>query len=172
MDSLDYIIGFCSTSISKASFYLFKVGISVFVPEIYAVTCICFYAAIDGVSVVFYTDYMEPVPQDFYFCYKIIVQGNFSLWGKVLKWTNVLILLWHFSLYWYPYYLNSSGAKNVINACRECKVKRLIYNSSAEVIFDDVRDIRGGDESLPYSGQVCVWLKFWVYFLFYMPYDF
>ncbi|KAL8479524.1 hypothetical protein ACS0TY_026426 [Phlomoides rotata] len=75
--------------------------------------------AIDGVSVVFYTDYMDPVPQDFYFCYKIIVQG----------------------------------AKNVINACRECKVKRLIYNSSADVIFDDVRDIRGGDESLPYSGQ-------------------
>lgn len=53
---------------------------------------------------------------------------------------------------------NSSGAKNVVKACRECRVKRLIYNSSADVVFDDVHDIRGGDESLPYSGQVCVLL--------------
>ncbi|KAI3470154.1 hypothetical protein Pfo_026817 [Paulownia fortunei] len=75
--------------------------------------------AIEGVSVVFYTDSMDSFSSDFYFCYKIIVQG----------------------------------AKNVVNACRECKVKRLIYNSSADVIFDDAHDIRGGDESLPYSGQ-------------------
>lgn len=54
---------------------------------------------------------------------------------------------------------NPSGAKNIVNACRECSVKRLIYNSSADVVFDDVHDIRGGDESLPYSGQVCVLLK-------------
>ncbi|KAL3635044.1 hypothetical protein CASFOL_022098 [Castilleja foliolosa] len=46
------------------------------------------------------------------------------------------------------------GAKNVLNACRECKVKQLIYSSSADVVFDNVHDIRGGDESLPYSGQV------------------
>ncbi|KAK6146320.1 hypothetical protein DH2020_020189 [Rehmannia glutinosa] len=75
--------------------------------------------AIEGVSVVFYTDSMDSLPPDFYCCYKIIVQG----------------------------------AKNVVNACRECKVKRLIYNSSADVIFDNVHDVRGGDESLPYSGQ-------------------
>ncbi|OVA11072.1 3-beta hydroxysteroid dehydrogenase/isomerase [Macleaya cordata] len=42
------------------------------------------------------------------------------------------------------------GTKNVINACRECKVKRLIYNSSADVVFDGSRDIQNGDESLPY----------------------
>ncbi|XP_057781533.1 3beta-hydroxysteroid-dehydrogenase/decarboxylase [Salvia miltiorrhiza] len=75
--------------------------------------------AIRGVSVVFFTDSMDLFPQDFYLCYKVIVQG----------------------------------AKNVVNACRECGVKRLIYNSSADVVFDDVHDIRGGDESLPYSGQ-------------------
>ncbi|XP_021752087.1 3beta-hydroxysteroid-dehydrogenase/decarboxylase-like [Chenopodium quinoa] len=42
------------------------------------------------------------------------------------------------------------GAKNVINACRECKVKRLIYNSSADVVFDGSHHIRKGDESMPY----------------------
>ena len=54
---------------------------------------------------------------------------------------------------------NSSGVKNVVKACRECGIKRLIYNSSADVVFDEVHDICGGDESLPYSGQVCVLLK-------------
>ncbi|KAL5565459.1 hypothetical protein UlMin_028623, partial [Ulmus minor] len=42
------------------------------------------------------------------------------------------------------------GAKNVINACQECKVRRLIYNSSADVVCDGSRDIINGDESLPY----------------------
>ncbi|CAI9778216.1 unnamed protein product [Fraxinus pennsylvanica] len=45
------------------------------------------------------------------------------------------------------------GAKNVVNACRECKVKRLIYNSSADVVIDITRDILNGDESLPYPDQ-------------------
>lgn len=47
-----------------------------------------------------------------------------------------------------------SGAKNVISACRECRVKRLVYNSSADVVFDGLRDIRNGDESLPYPWKV------------------
>ncbi|KAK9138721.1 hypothetical protein Sjap_009315 [Stephania japonica] len=42
------------------------------------------------------------------------------------------------------------GTKNVINACRACKVKRLVYNSSADVVFDGTHDIYKGDESLPY----------------------
>ncbi|KAL3641614.1 hypothetical protein CASFOL_012429 [Castilleja foliolosa] len=75
--------------------------------------------AIEGVSVVFYTESMDSLPPDFCFCYNIIVQG----------------------------------AKNVVNACQDCKVKQLIYNSSADVVFDNVHDIHGGDESLPYSGQ-------------------
>ncbi|XP_030528057.1 3beta-hydroxysteroid-dehydrogenase/decarboxylase [Rhodamnia argentea] len=48
------------------------------------------------------------------------------------------------------YMIIVQGVKNVINACRECKVKRLIYNSSADVVFDGSRDINGGNESLPY----------------------
>lgn len=47
-----------------------------------------------------------------------------------------------------------SGAKNVISACRECRVKRLVYNSSADVVFDGLHDIRNGDESLGYPWKV------------------
>uniref|UniRef100_A0A1D1YUE0 3beta-hydroxysteroid-dehydrogenase/decarboxylase isoform 3 n=1 Tax=Anthurium amnicola TaxID=1678845 RepID=A0A1D1YUE0_9ARAE len=45
------------------------------------------------------------------------------------------------------------GTKNIINACRECKVDRLIYNSSVDVIFDGVHDICHGNESLPYPSK-------------------
>lgn len=47
------------------------------------------------------------------------------------------------------YMIIVQGAKNVINACRECKVRQLIYNSSADVIFDGSRDICNRDESFP-----------------------
>lgn len=52
-----------------------------------------------------------------------------------------------------------SGAKNVINACRECKVRRLIYNSSADVVFDGLHDINNGDEYLTYPWKVCLYLE-------------
>ncbi|KZV53492.1 3beta-hydroxysteroid-dehydrogenase/decarboxylase isoform 3 [Dorcoceras hygrometricum] len=45
------------------------------------------------------------------------------------------------------------GTKNIIDACRECKVKQLIYNSSADVVFHGLRDIRNGNESMPQSDQ-------------------
>ncbi|XP_039066895.1 3beta-hydroxysteroid-dehydrogenase/decarboxylase-like [Hibiscus syriacus] len=46
-----------------------------------------------------------------------------------------------------------SGAKNVINACRECRVRRLLYNSSADVVFDGSRDILHGDLSFICPGK-------------------
>lgn len=49
-----------------------------------------------------------------------------------------------------------SGAKNVISVCQECKVKRLIYNSRADVVFEKGLDIENGDESLPFAGKVCL----------------
>lgn len=52
-----------------------------------------------------------------------------------------------------------SGAKNVINACRECKVRRLIYNSSADVVFDGLHDVNNGDESLRYPWKVWLFLE-------------
>ncbi|CAN6485370.1 unnamed protein product [Victoria cruziana] len=42
------------------------------------------------------------------------------------------------------------GTKNVIGACRDCRVKRLIYNSSADVVFDGKNDVHKGNERLPY----------------------
>ncbi|ERN03599.1 hypothetical protein AMTR_s00042p00178940 [Amborella trichopoda] len=46
-----------------------------------------------------------------------------------------------------------TGTKNVIDACVECKVKRLIYTSSPSVVFDGIHGIHNGDESLPYPDQ-------------------
>ncbi|KAL1833831.1 hypothetical protein ACET3Z_003482 [Daucus carota] len=46
--------------------------------------------------------------------------------------------------------VNVQGTVNVIEACVELKVKRLIYTSSPSVVFDGVNGIFNGDESLPY----------------------
>ncbi|GKV03714.1 hypothetical protein SLEP1_g15971 [Rubroshorea leprosula] len=46
--------------------------------------------------------------------------------------------------------VNVEGTKNVIDACVELKVKRLIYTSSASVVFDGIHGIFNGNESLPY----------------------
>ncbi|OAY71198.1 3beta-hydroxysteroid-dehydrogenase/decarboxylase isoform 2 [Ananas comosus] len=48
------------------------------------------------------------------------------------------------------YSVNVEGTKNVIDACIECKVKRLIYTSSPSVVFDGVHGIFNGDESMPF----------------------
>jgi 3beta-hydroxy-delta5-steroid dehydrogenase/steroid delta-isomerase len=47
------------------------------------------------------------------------------------------------------YDINVGGTENVIRACRESGVTRLVYTSSNNVIFDG-RDIELADESLPY----------------------
>ncbi|XP_057957749.1 3beta-hydroxysteroid-dehydrogenase/decarboxylase isoform X2 [Malania oleifera] len=49
--------------------------------------------------------------------------------------------------------VNVEGTKNVIDACIEVKVKRLIYTSSPSVVFDGVHGIFNGDESLPYPAK-------------------
>jgi sterol-4alpha-carboxylate 3-dehydrogenase (decarboxylating) len=46
--------------------------------------------------------------------------------------------------------VNLGGTEAVIAACREAKVPRLVYVSSASAVYEG-RDIRDGDESLPYS---------------------
>jgi nucleoside-diphosphate-sugar epimerase len=47
------------------------------------------------------------------------------------------------------YRANVTGTENVIAACRECGIRRLVHTSSPSVVFAG-RDIEGGDESLPY----------------------
>ncbi len=44
---------------------------------------------------------------------------------------------------------NVAGTRNVIAACREAGVRRLVHTSTPSVVFNG-RDIDGGDESLPY----------------------
>ncbi|KAK9200896.1 hypothetical protein WN944_016095 [Citrus x changshan-huyou] len=46
------------------------------------------------------------------------------------------------------YMIIVQGAKNVVTACREWKVRRLVYNSTADVVFDGSHDIHNGDETL------------------------
>ncbi|KAG9442903.1 hypothetical protein H6P81_018757 [Aristolochia fimbriata] len=48
------------------------------------------------------------------------------------------------------YSVNVVGTRNVIDACIECKVKRLIYTSTPSVVFDGVHGIHNGNESMPY----------------------
>ncbi|XP_028115946.1 3beta-hydroxysteroid-dehydrogenase/decarboxylase-like isoform X1 [Camellia sinensis] len=49
--------------------------------------------------------------------------------------------------------VNVKGTQNIIDACVEHKVKRLIYTSSPSVVFDGVHGIINGDESLPYPAK-------------------
>ncbi len=46
--------------------------------------------------------------------------------------------------------VNHGGTSNVIEACKEAGVKRLVYISSASVVYDG-HDIPNGDETLPYA---------------------
>ncbi|CAL5204923.1 unnamed protein product [Lathyrus oleraceus] len=48
------------------------------------------------------------------------------------------------------YSVSVEGTKNVIEACVELKVKRLVYTSSPSVVFDGVHGVHNGNESLPY----------------------
>jgi nucleoside-diphosphate-sugar epimerase len=44
---------------------------------------------------------------------------------------------------------NVTGTRNVIAACRSCRVSALVYTSSPSVVFDG-GDMQGVDESIPY----------------------
>ncbi|CAN7007505.1 unnamed protein product [Brassica oleracea var. botrytis] len=50
--------------------------------------------------------------------------------------------------YFYCYKVLVKGSRNVISACCESGVRKLIYNSTADVVFDGSEPIRDGDESL------------------------
>ncbi|CAL4931474.1 unnamed protein product [Urochloa decumbens] len=47
----------------------------------------------------------------------------------------------------------TKGTKNVIDACKICKVKRLIHTSSSAVVFDGVHGLFNVNESLPYPDK-------------------
>ncbi|CAM0870163.1 unnamed protein product [Alopecurus aequalis] len=54
------------------------------------------------------------------------------------------------------YKVNVEGTRNVIQACRACKVKTLIYTSSSGVVFDGVHGLFGVDESTPYPDKFII----------------
>ena len=47
--------------------------------------------------------------------------------------------------------MNHGGTEKLVAACRQHGVKRLIYVSSASVVYEG-KDIENGDETLPYAG--------------------
>ncbi|XP_073050960.1 3beta-hydroxysteroid-dehydrogenase/decarboxylase-like [Primulina eburnea] len=49
--------------------------------------------------------------------------------------------------------VNVQGTNNIIDACIELKVKRLVYTSSPSVVFDGVNGIINGNESIPYPAK-------------------
>lgn len=48
------------------------------------------------------------------------------------------------------YHTNVTGTENVVRACRECNVKRLIYTSSASVVVGKKWNQQQADEASPY----------------------
>jgi len=48
------------------------------------------------------------------------------------------------------YSINVEGTRNVIDACRVNGIRHLVHTSTPSVVFDG-GDLRGGDETLPYS---------------------
>lgn len=61
---------------------------------------------------------------------------------------------------WDDYYrINVLGTKNVLAACRENSVPRLVYTSTPSVVFNG-DDIENGDETLPYADHfLCHYAK-------------
>ncbi len=54
---------------------------------------------------------------------------------------------------WSEYFsINVQGTENVLSACAKNSIPRLIYTSTPSVVFNR-KDIRGGDESLPYPNK-------------------
>eukprot|EP00850_Spirogloea_muscicola_P007110 SM000035S13090 [mRNA] locus=s35:371070:374934:- [translate_table: standard] len=47
------------------------------------------------------------------------------------------------------YDVNVNGTRNVIDACRRAGVRKLVYTSTASIVFDGTHEIRDGDEGLP-----------------------
>jgi nucleoside-diphosphate-sugar epimerase len=84
------------------------------------------------------------------------ITGNLTDLSAVTKAVEGCSLVYHvaakagvwgsFDEYYQP---NVVGTKNIIQACRNCNIKRLVYTSSPSVVFDGT-DMEGADESAPY----------------------
>lgn len=98
---------------------------------------------------------MESNGDDFYIFYSIIVEGSLAkmtndIFDLRIFLNSISLKCCNFSMFFF------AGIKNVIDACRQCKVKQLIYNGPADVVYASARHIHNGDESLPYDGRVSI----------------
>jgi nucleoside-diphosphate-sugar epimerase len=69
--------------------------------------------------------------------------------GMDVAFQTVAVIDWNPRMPDAIYKVNVEGNRNVINACITCGVKKLIYTSSIDVVFNG-QEINNGDESIPY----------------------
>lgn len=84
------------------------------------------------------------------------IQGDIRNYSDVRRAVTGMDLVFHvaaragvWGAYRDYYDVNTTGTHNVINACREQGVPRLVYTSSPSVVFNG-RDMQGVDEKTPY----------------------
>jgi nucleoside-diphosphate-sugar epimerase len=84
------------------------------------------------------------------------VQGDLADQAAVLKAAQGCDIIYHVAAkagiwgsYDSFYQANVVGTENVLAACKELRINKLVYTSSPSVVFDG-NDVEGGNESLPY----------------------
>jgi nucleoside-diphosphate-sugar epimerase len=87
----------------------------------------------------------------------VVKRGDLSDYKAVINACDGMDIIFHIAAkagiwgsYKDYYITNVRGTENIVNACREKNIRWLIYTSSASVVFDGT-DIKGSNESLPYS---------------------
>ena len=84
------------------------------------------------------------------------VQGDLADQAAILKAAQGCDIIYHVAAkagiwgsYDSFYQANVVGTRNILSACKELGISKLVYTSSPSVVFDG-NDVEGGTESLPY----------------------
>lgn len=87
------------------------------------------------------------------------VQGDITDWAAVRRACEGRDLVFHAAAkvgLWGSYEdyfrVNVDGTKNVIHACHDAGIPRLVFTSSPSVVFDG-KDCEGGNETMPYPAR-------------------
>ncbi len=86
-------------------------------------------------------------------------RGDLGDWRAVEKAATGCDIIFHVAAkagLWGPYAeyhrINVTGTENILAACRQNGINRLVYTSSPSVVFDG-KDMAGVDESVPYASH-------------------